>query len=113
VEASIVGLQSASPRIRRDSGGGILDPLLVLERREKAIHNDLQLLLDAQSAGLVQGFGGEGVGKEGSSDAGSSTPTMRSGSRKERGGVVPVRQPKRRVVGLRGARRGLLGDMGG
>jgi hypothetical protein len=112
VEASIVGLRSASPRIRRGSGGGVLDPLLVLERREKAIHNDLQLLLDAQSTGLVQGFGGEGGGKEGSSDAGSSTPTMRSGSRKERGGVVPVRQPKRRVVGLRGARRGLLCDMG-
>jgi len=105
--------RNSSPRIRRGSSG--IDPLLALERTEKAIQNDLQLLLDAQSAGLIQGFGGD-VGRDASSDAGSSTPTtrslQRSSSRGKSGGIVPVRQPKRRVVGLMGARRGLLKDMG-
>ncbi|KAI9051816.1 hypothetical protein LZ554_004079 [Drepanopeziza brunnea f. sp. 'monogermtubi'] len=103
-------------------GGGGIDPLLGLERRERAIQADLQLLLDAQSVGLVQGFGGAGPGEvhggDGSSDAGSrsSTPTARSlqrrSSREQSRGVVPVRQPKGRVLGLRAARRGLLRDMG-
>ncbi|KAL2061335.1 hypothetical protein VTL71DRAFT_7608 [Oculimacula yallundae] len=114
------GARSLSPRMQRGggSGGGGIDPLLGLERREKAIQNDLQMLLDAQSAGLVQGFGGEGnAGLDGGSDAGSSTPTSRSlqlrseSQRRGSGGIVPVRQPKRKVVGLRGARRGLLRDM--
>ena len=104
--------RGVSPRIRRGSGG--IDPLLGLERREKAIQNELQLLLDAQSAGLVQGFGGD-IGRDGSSDAGSSTPTSRSlqrtSSKGKIRGITPVRQPKGKVVGLRGARRGLLRDM--
>lgn len=98
----------------RRRGSGAIDPLLGLERREKAIQADLQLLLDAQSAGLVQGFGGGGVSDAGS-EAGSSTPTTMSKSaqrERERGGIMPVRQPKRKVIGLRGARRGLLRDMG-
>jgi hypothetical protein len=111
-ESSSLG-RSSSPRIRRGSGG--IDPLLALERTEKAIQNDLQLLLDAQSAGLMQGFSGD-VGGDATSDAGSSTPTtrswQRSSSRGKSGGIVPVRQPKRMVVGLKGARRGLLRDMG-
>jgi hypothetical protein len=80
----------------------------------KAIQQELQLLLDAQSAGLIQGFGG--AGEEGS-DAGSSTPTSRSvhghatRSSSRNGGIVPVRQPKRKPIGLKGARRGLLRDM--
>ena len=111
-ESSFVG-RSSSPRLRRGNGG--IDPLLALERTEKAIQNDLQLLLDAQSTGLLQGFGGD-AGGDASSDAGSSTPTTmslhRSSSRGKSGRIVPVRQPKRRTVGLRGARRGLLRDMG-
>ncbi|PVH88153.1 hypothetical protein DL98DRAFT_509638 [Cadophora sp. DSE1049] len=108
--------RSLSPRIKRGSGG--IDPLLGLERRERAIQNDLQMLLDAQSAGLIQGFGGEapGSGVDGSSDAGSSTPTSRSLQRSssrghQSSGIIPVRQPKRKIIGLRGARRGLLRDM--
>ncbi|KAE9366974.1 hypothetical protein N431DRAFT_429735 [Stipitochalara longipes BDJ] len=111
-ESSFLG-RSSSPRLQR--GSGAIDPLLALERTEKAIQNDLQLLLDAQSTGLLQGFGGD-AGGGASSDAGSSTPTTRSlhrsSSRGKSGGIVPVRQPKRRTVGLRGARRGLLRDMG-
>ncbi|KAH8754231.1 hypothetical protein F5882DRAFT_419114 [Hyaloscypha sp. PMI_1271] len=110
-ESSFLG-RSSSPRIRRGNGG--IDPLLALGRAEKAIQNHLQVLLDAQSAGLLQGFGGD-VGGDASSDAGSSTPTtrslQRSSSRGNIGGIVPVRQPKRRVVGLKGARRGMLRDM--
>lgn len=107
-------------------GSGAVDPLLVLERRERAIQRDLQALLDAQSEGLIQGFGGSGSGglDEGS-EAGSNTPTSHSingtytsrrgsgsQSRSSIGGIVPVRQPKSKRLGLRGARRGLLREMG-
>lgn len=110
----IDGGRSSSPRIRRGSGGMGMDPLIGLERKERAIHAELQSLLDAQSAGLLLGFGGESAGREGSSDAGSSTPTTRSLARNtgSGGGITPVRQPKRKVISLRGARRGLLRDMG-
>lgn len=102
-------------RPRRSSGGGVLDPLLGLERRERAIQRELQELLDAQSTGLLQGFGG--TGDESASEAGSSTPTYnstrsRSAGRRESGAVVPVRQPKKKPISLRGARRGLLRDIG-
>ncbi|KAG9236447.1 hypothetical protein BJ875DRAFT_357719, partial [Amylocarpus encephaloides] len=97
--------RSSSPQIQRRNLG--IDPLLVMERRERAIQQELQVLLDAQSAGLVRGFSGQPPsgrrGLEDSSEAGSSTPTSR---------VMPVRQPKRKQIGLRGARRGLLRDMG-
>lgn len=110
---------------------GTTDPLIGLERRAKALEKELQFLLDAQSAGLVQGFGGggggAGGGRDGMSDAGSSTPTTTSRPRRHLGavagdssvdefgsaenGVMPVRQPKKKAIGLRGARRGLLRDM--
>ncbi|RDW73289.1 hypothetical protein BP6252_07196 [Coleophoma cylindrospora] len=122
-------MMSASGYGTRRKKSGSLDALLGLERREKAIQKDLQDLLDLQSAGLVQGFGGGGgsggrpsaTDIDGLSDAGSSTPTSRSvlldrntsqSRERTRGGVMPVRQPKKRSVGLRGARRGLLRDMG-
>ncbi len=98
------------------------NPLLALSRREKSIQAELQLLLDAQSVGLVQGRIGESHGDDRSSDAGSSTPTSRSmahspnRSREHRSGsgnrgVMPVRQPRRKKIGLKGARKGILGAM--
>lgn len=117
--ASVVFGRSAGA-IRRDTG---VDPLIVLERRERAIQQHLQVLLDAQSAGLLHGFGGGGG--DGESDAGSSTPTSRSmignAGRRDSGsdgrsggnrGVVPIRQPKVKSISLRGARRGLIKDIG-
>lgn len=121
---------SSIPHLRRGGNNNeshnksLIDPLLGLERRERAIQKDLQLLLDAQSAGLLQGFGG-GDNAEAASDAGSSTPTLsmsvhsssRGGAGQggqgsgNGGGVVPVRQPRRKPLGLRGARRGLGRDM--
>jgi len=85
-----------------------------------AIQQELQLFLDAQSAGLVKGFSGDtreslAGARDGSSDGGSSTPTSRSVqksvSRVDKHGIVPVRQPKQKTVGLKGARKGLLRDM--
>jgi len=72
--------------------------------------------------GLVQGRIGESHGDDRSSDAGSSTPTTRSmvpspnRSREQRSGsanrgVVPVRQPRRKKIGLKNARKGILTAM--
>ncbi|KAF7856060.1 hypothetical protein EAF04_010015 [Stromatinia cepivora] len=103
-------------------GGSIqIDTLLGLERRERALQAELQMLLDAQGEGLLQGFGGGG-GEMGDG-SGSSTPTTRSLQRgKDRQGgrskdgahmqTIPVRQPKKRTIGLKAARKGLLRDMG-
>ncbi|TGO72383.1 hypothetical protein BELL_0461g00080 [Botrytis elliptica] len=96
------------------------DSLLGLERRERALQAELQMLLDAQSEGLMQGFGGGGNREE---HSGSSTPTTRSlqrdrdrqGGRSTEGAhvrTIPVRQPKRKSIGLRGSRKGLLRNMG-
>lgn len=100
---------------------GQLDNLLGLERRERALQAELQMLLDTQAEGLLQGFGGGGCDRE--EGSGSSTPTARSIQRsRDRQGngskdgqhirAVPIRQPKKKTIGLRGARKWLLRDMG-
>lgn len=108
--------RSSRENVRR--GTRVVDPLLMLERREKTIQRDLQALLDAQSEGLVAGFGGSAT-----MESGNDTPTAsgsvngRSQSRgsgyqgRSGGGITPVRQPKVKPLGLRGARRGLLQEM--
>ncbi|QSZ35146.1 hypothetical protein DSL72_008011 [Monilinia vaccinii-corymbosi] len=104
-------------------GSGQIDNLLALERRERALQAELQMLLDAQGEGLLQGFGGGGGNGEERGESGSSTPTTRSlqRDRDRQGGrnrdsphmrTVPIRQPKKKMIGLRGARKGLLRDMG-
>ncbi|ODA79552.1 hypothetical protein RJ55_05146 [Drechmeria coniospora] len=105
-----------------------------LWRREQALEQDFQQLLDLQAAGLVSGYAkqlnaGSSGGLDGHSDAGSSTPTgtfystTSSTSRMPKslylppkstadGNVLPVRQPtKIRSAGLRGARNGLKKTM--
>ncbi|KAJ8070127.1 hypothetical protein OCU04_000520 [Sclerotinia nivalis] len=103
-------------------GGSVqIDTLLGLERRERALQAELQMLLDAQGEGLLAGFGGGG-GDMGYG-SGNSTPTTRSlqrgkdsqGGRGKDGAhmqTIPVRQPKKRTIGLKAARKGLLRDMG-
>lgn len=111
--------ETARRNNRLGAGSRGVDPLLVLERRERAIQRDLQALLDAQSEGLLAGFGGGAA-----SESGNNTPTAsrsvneRSQSRGSRGyqgrsggGITPVRQPKIKPLGLRAARRGLLEGM--
>lgn len=98
------------------------NPFISLSRRERAIQSELQLLLDAQSIGLAQGRIVNQNGDNRSSDAGSSTPTTRSmapspnwsrDNKSESGsrGVVPVRQPRKKKIGLKAARNGILGSM--
>lgn len=106
-------ISASKSHIRQSSSG--MDPLLIIERKELAIQQELQVLLDAQSTGLVRGFGGT-AGSDAASDPGSATPTTTSAAGRSRereggGGYVPVRQPKKKPLSLRGARRGLLKDM--
>ncbi|POR33808.1 Uncharacterized protein TPAR_05986 [Tolypocladium paradoxum] len=105
-----------------------------LRRREQALEQDIQQLLDFQAAGLVAGSAGgldmaSSSDADGHSDAGSSTPTgtfystASSRSRMPKslylppqstpeGNVMPVRQPARaRPMGLRAARKGLRRSM--
>lgn len=84
------------------------DPLLYIERQAKQLEKDIQRYLDAQSEGLLVGL--SGVLPEDASSNGSRTPTPSSASlRRER--TIPVRQPPKRKIGLRGARRGITRAM--
>lgn len=96
-----------------------------LHRREQAIEQEIQQLLDLQATGLVAGSGMTSNNHEGYSDTGSSTPTgtfYSTASTRSRminsihmparstpdGNVIPVRQPTGgKPLGLRSARVGL------
>ena len=83
------------------------DSLLALSRQEAHLQNNLQSLLDAQSEGLLAGL--SGPPQDEASSTGSRTPTTDSGSHSfhKPKPIVPVRQPVKRKLGLRGARRGI------
>ena len=92
------------------------DALLTLSRQETHLQSTLQQLLDAQSEGLLTGL--TGVPREEDETSGSRTPTtttsmndaaVRWGERERE--VIPVRQPVKRKIGLRGARRGIARAM--
>jgi len=97
-----------------------------LQRRERTLQKELQILLDAQSAGLAANLDPTGAPstRSDASDAGSSTPTgtlhtTDSPGRRSHiifeesarvtptGALIPVRQPRKKPIGLRGARAGL------
>ncbi|KIW12354.1 hypothetical protein PV08_09631 [Exophiala spinifera] len=85
------------------------DPFLPVERAARNLERTLQDLLDVQSDGLAAGFGA-GSGHE-SSSVGSPTPTpsvvTSSGPHTSRPRTMPIRQPKKKRLTLRDARRGL------
>lgn len=84
----------------------VTDPLLFIERQAKQLQQDMQRYLDAQSEGLLVGLSG-GLPEDTSSN-GSRTPTPSTASpRHGRAIPIPVRQPPKRKIGLRGARRGI------
>ena len=93
-----------------------------MQRRERTLQKELQLLLDAQSAGLAANLdptAAPSSTRSDVSDAGSSTPTTTSAVRRSQvtfeepiratasGEIIPVRQPRRKPIGLRAARAGL------
>ena len=103
-----------------------------LQRREKALQEELQHFLDIQSAGLAGNLDPDAARTPNSqstpSEAGSSTPTgtlytAASAVRHSRitfdipesavqgGEVIPVRQPRQKPLGLRAARSGLAKSM--
>lgn len=85
------------------------DALIAISRQEAHLQSTLQHLLDAQSEGLLAGLAG-GPPQDEASSTGSRTPTTAysspGGSRKSRS-IVPVRQPAKKKVGLKDARRGI------
>ncbi|TQS35348.1 hypothetical protein Golomagni_04233 [Golovinomyces magnicellulatus] len=97
------GLHSGA-RVRNTSS----DPLLILRRRQKKIQADVQMLLDAQSIGLMQGYEKKSID---TSYTGSQTSTINSSQSTGYPRVIPVRQPKQKQVRLRGARIGLSEKM--
>ncbi|KAK1757155.1 hypothetical protein QBC47DRAFT_175822 [Echria macrotheca] len=89
-----------------------------LQRRERTLQKELQLLLDAQSAGLEANLDPTAAAtRSDASDAGSSTTAStirRSHVTFEEpiratpsGEIIPVRQPRRKPIGLRAARAGI------
>lgn len=85
------------------------DALITISRQEADFQTTLQHLLDAQSEGLLAGLtGGPRQGE--ASSTGSRTPTTTYssvGGRRDSRDLVPVRQPRKRKLGLKGARRGI------
>lgn len=80
-------------------------PMIALERKERQLQQDLQALLDAQSEGLIAGL--SGASPDETSSNGSRTPST-SGLGERMGRTVPVRQPMKKKLTLRGARRRIL-----
>ncbi|KAF2755224.1 hypothetical protein EJ05DRAFT_479018 [Pseudovirgaria hyperparasitica] len=98
-----------SASIRIDSNTQIHrepDNVLALRRQEKALEDELQELLDAQSEGLFKVLGG-GTAEEDASSTGTSTPTLASGLRGRDMSPAERYKPKKKKPGLAGARRGI------
>ncbi|PGH14680.1 hypothetical protein AJ79_02846 [Helicocarpus griseus UAMH5409] len=90
------------------------DSFLHIERQSRQLQRDLQTLLDAQSAGLAAGLSGSSASGDDTTSNGSLTPTPTStqfGSSPRNAITIPVRQPPKKKIGLRGARRGILKTM--
>ncbi|KAE8352613.1 hypothetical protein BDV28DRAFT_134808 [Aspergillus coremiiformis] len=81
------------------------NPLIYIDRQVKHIQHNLQVLIDAQSEGLLAGLKGPQLNE--TPPIGSSTPsTEPNGS--QRLATVPVRQPVAEKIGLRAAREGIF-----
>lgn len=82
------------------------DPLLYVERQAKHIQRNLQVLIDAQSEGLLSVLAGP---QADTTSTGTSTPTLSSNvTGLHSPSVVPARQPAPKKLGLRAAREGIF-----
>ncbi|QKX53698.1 uncharacterized protein TRUGW13939_00778 [Talaromyces rugulosus] len=87
------------------------DPFVYIDRQAKHLQRHIQQLLDAQSDGLLAGLTGHPDDEDVLSN-GSSTPTISAiGSSERPTRTIPVRQPPKKKIGLRAARRGILRSM--
>ncbi|KMU78990.1 hypothetical protein CISG_07633 [Coccidioides immitis RMSCC 3703] len=86
------------------------DPFIFIERQSRQLQNDLQALLDVQSAGLSAGLSASS--NDHTSTTSSTSSTSRLASPKATM-TIPVRQPPKKKISLRGARRGILKAMDG
>ncbi|PWY86020.1 autophagy-related protein Atg28 [Aspergillus heteromorphus CBS 117.55] len=84
------------------------DPLVYIDRQAKHIERNLQVLIDAQSEGLLAGL--TGPQREGSLSSGSYTPTSDPGS-SQRPSTIPIRQPAPEKIGLSAARQGIFSSI--
>ena len=83
--------------------------LIAISRQEAHLQSTLQHFLDAQSDGLLAGLA-SGPPQDETSSTGSRTPTTTyssPGGPREPRSIIPVRQPPKKKVGLKGARRGI------
>lgn len=80
------------------------NPLLYVDRQSKHIQRNLQILIDAQSEGLLAGLAQQQP--EDTSD-GSFTPTSSRVSRSRSPSTIPARQPVPKKIGLKAARQGI------
>ena len=104
----------ASPDLRSPSNMTAIqlphsNALIAISRQEAHLQSTLQHFLDAQSDGLLAGLA-SGPPQDETSSTGSRTPTTTysspGGPGKPRS-IIPVRQPPKKKVGLKGARRGI------
>ncbi|KAI9931014.1 hypothetical protein ASPWEDRAFT_34455 [Aspergillus wentii DTO 134E9] len=82
------------------------DPLLFIDRQTQHIQRTLQVLIDAQSEGLVAGLGGPR--QDDSFSSGSYTPNSSEPGSSRGPSTIPVRQPVQKKIGLRSAREGIF-----
>ncbi|KKK19233.1 hypothetical protein AOCH_006381 [Aspergillus ochraceoroseus] len=81
------------------------DPLLYIDRQSRHIQRNLQILIDAQSEGLLAGLSNQPLEESTSNGSYASTP----GSVSPRGAsTLPIRQPPPKKIGLRAAREGIF-----
>ncbi|KAI9762794.1 MAG: hypothetical protein M4579_000146 [Chaenotheca gracillima] len=102
----------ASSMSRQRTRGGRAETsqpqLLVLQREERQIQKDLQLLLDAQSEGLISGLTGKDAADSWSESSSTRSTSMTSARARQ---LSPSGQHAEKPLGLRRARRGILAAM--
>ena len=82
------------------------DPLPYIKRQSKYIEKNLQVLIDAQSDGLMAGLGGPRQTHTPSDS--SRTPTPSEPDSPRRSSAQIAKQPPRKKIGLRAAREGIF-----
>ncbi|EAW10314.1 uncharacterized protein ACLA_047830 [Aspergillus clavatus NRRL 1] len=97
-ESSLLPLRPGNSALQQD-------PLVYIDRQTKYIQHNLQVLIDAQSDGLLAGLGGT---PQTTDSVSNGSFTLTELSRPRSPPTVPVRQPVARNIGLRAAREGIF-----